>query len=309
MDQRRRTHVRFVWVFAGLSAVIWSIWFPSTSAAADDLTTTTSSTSAPSNGFPSVATAGVPSGWTPAQTIRRDDFVVQPGALVQDLRIYGSLLVNAPNVVVRRVEVIDGVINNIDGDICHNGLQVENTTIRHTTSDPNEFPALNGGGYTARSVLIDNVSDGFRVGGRAEGCTPVVIEDSYSRVVFPQPCTDWHGDGLQGYEGPAVTIRNSVLELVESSSCTGTAPFFYPGGQGNTSVNVDRLIVIGGGFPFRLGTPGTVRGLQIVDNSWLYGPIDVACSLVTSWDAWIVRLDDVGQPVALRRQPCDTEDG
>ena len=37
---------------------------------------------------------------------------------------------------------------------------------------------------------------------------------------------------------------------------------------------------MGQGFPFRLGVPGSVSGLNIVDGSWEYGPVDVNCSAV-----------------------------
>jgi hypothetical protein len=167
------------------------------------------------------------------------------------------------------------------------------------------FPAIGAGGYTARNVLIDGLPEGFRVEGVGD-CGPVVIVDSYSRTVAPDICTDWHGDALQGYTGDRVTIRNTVLELVERPDCGGTAPFFYPD-QGNTYADVDGLIVIGGGYSFRLGTAGTVKNLNVVEDKWFYGPIDVNCSLVSEWDAWIVRLDSAGQPVRVRSQSCDFE--
>jgi hypothetical protein len=65
------------------------------------------------------------------------------------------------------------------------------------------------------------------------------------------------------------------------------------------------LIVNGGGFPFRVGR-GSVNDLNIVDGSWVYGPIEVNCSAMTSWEAEIVTLDAAGQPVRVRSQPCDT---
>ena len=171
------------------------------------------------------------------------------------MRINGSLIINAPNVTIRRVEVIGGSINNFQGPTCQNGLVIENTTVRRGSGQTSgDFPAINAGGYTARGVLIDGLPEGFRVGGVGD-CGPVVIENSYARVVAPDVCGDWHGDGLQGYFGPALTIRNTVLEFIERSGCGGTAPFFVPDGQGNTSVDIDGLIVIGGGYSFRLGVP------------------------------------------------------
>ncbi len=55
-----------------------------------------------------------------------------------------------------------------------------------------------------------------------------------------------------------MTLRNTTLDL-DITGCGGTAPFFYPSGQDNTSVDIDGLLVKGGGAPFRLGTPGRCR--------------------------------------------------
>ena len=60
----------------------------------------------------------------------------------------------------------------------------------------------------------------------------------------------------------------------------------------------------------RLGVPATVRNLRIVEGAWGYGPINVRCSVVSSWEAAIVRLDGEGQVAAtVRAQSCNTEDG
>ena len=67
---------------------------------------------------------------------------------------------------------------------------------------------------------------------------------------------------------------------------------------------------MGGGFPFRLGVPGSVSGLKIVDDSWGYGPIDVNCSALTRWDAAIVTITpDFQIARTIRRQPCNTGGG
>jgi hypothetical protein len=243
--------------------------------------------------------------------VQGDYWVRTPGAVVEDLRIEdGVLYVDAPDVTLRRVEVVGGIIDNEPGSVCRNGLLIEDTTVRRgTRTADSDLSAVGIGGYTARNVKIDGTSEGFRVGGKSVGCGPVVIEDSWVRASAPDSCGDWHGDGIQGYDGPALTVRNTYLELEERSGCYGTAPFFYPSGQGNTSAVVDGLVVKGGGYPFRLGTAGVVRGVRIVDGSWGYGPISVACSLLTTWSAELVRLDAAGQPVTVRSQSCNTEDG
>ncbi|MFN0030187.1 MAG: Ig-like domain-containing protein [Acidimicrobiales bacterium] len=295
---------------------------PTTTTAATTTTTTTATTSPtslpaptttalPSGGrpVPSPSSTGVPAGWAPARSVNGDVRVTTPGAVIEDLRITeGSLVIAAPNVTVRRVEIRGGNIDNFSGATCAGGLVVEDTSVLKqagVATTPLDPPSLQAGGYTARRVKIDGVPEGFRVGGSHTGCGPVLIEDSFARVVSPDVCGDWHGDGVQGYDGPKLTMRNVTLEMVERDDCGGTAPFFYPADQGNTSVAIDGLLVIGGGSSFRLGTSGSVTGLKIVSGSWFYGPVSVNCSLLSSWDAQIVTINASYQPTSIvRTQPC-----
>lgn len=260
--------------------------------------------------FPTARTTGVPRGWTPRRVVDGDFVVRRAGAVVSDLRINGDLVIAAPDVTVERVVVAGGQIDNWRGSTCHSGLTVRRTTIRKAPGQvtSGDDPAFTAGGYRAWRVRIAGLPEGFRVGGKDE-CGPVVIMRSFATVVAPDRCYDWHGDALQGYDGARLTVRMSRLDLVESGGCGGTAPFFYPGGQGNKSVDIDGLIVKGGGYSFRLGTPGSVRNLKIVKGGFYYGPIDVKCSALKEWQAQIVRLNPEGQPVAVRRQRCNTERG
>jgi len=254
--------------------------------------------------YPTLESAGLPADWTPTRTIDGDHVVDERGAVVEDVRVVGDLIVQADDVTVRRVEIIGGSIRNVQGTTCRNGLRIEDVTVRRgSVLTSGHSPAIGIGGYTARNVAIDGMPEGFRVGGRDAGCGPVVIEDSIAHIVAPEDCVDWHGDGLQGYIAPQLTLRNTVLVLDGREGCEGTAPFFYPSGQ-NTSVDIERLVVDGGGYPFRLGTAGRVEQLNVVDESWLYLPYLVECEKVESWSAAIVELDDDGQPVARAAVDC-----
>jgi Bacterial TSP3 repeat len=240
-------------------------------------------------GFPTPATAGVPPGWKPKEVRTTDLRVTRPGAVVKDVLLKNAdILVEARNVTLRRVELQGGGINNWPGDACNPGLVIEQSTIGPAPGQGhgNDTEGVVGyGGYTAKGVEIWHRSEGFR----ASGCGPVRVEDSFALVTPPRPCGDWHGDGLQGYDANAIKVRNVTLEL-DTTGCDGTAPFFVPSGQGNTSANVHRLLVKGGGYPFRLGVPGKVTGLKIADDSWAFGPVDVRCSALSEWEAEIVRV-------------------
>jgi hypothetical protein len=243
--------------------------------------------------FPNPQTTGTPPGWTPDTTSSSGITVTTPGAVVQDVRLTNGadITVKAPNVTVRRVELQGGYIIN-DTSSCANGLLIEDTTLSPGPgqNELGQEGAVSYGGYTARRVELTGRSEGFRVSSAGD-CGPVTIEDSFVKIVPPSPCGDWHGDGIQSYGGDAVTVRNTTIDM-RTSGCTGTAPFFRPSGQGNRgAATIDRLLVMGQGYSFRLGTPGTVNGLRIVDGSWIFGPVDVDCAQVSQWDAKRVTID------------------
>jgi hypothetical protein len=262
-------------------------------------------------GFPRPATTGVPAGWKPAQTRTSDLHVTQPGAVVKDVLLQGAdLIVDAPNVTIRRVKLQGGRITNYAGPRCEGRMTIEDTTIEPLPGRSNSVESegvIEAASYTARRVKIWRRSEGFRVtGGGLPGCDTVRIVDSFEKIVIPPGRCDLHSDGIQGYGAPHVTVVNTTIDF-HHAEC-GTAPFFFPGEQDNVSVTVKRLLVMGGGYPFRLGVRGRVSGLKIVDRSWLFGPIDVACPLVSSWDASIVTITSGYQVKrTIRAQRCNTE--
>ncbi|WP_417374462.1 DUF4082 domain-containing protein [Glutamicibacter protophormiae] len=234
--------------------------------------------------FPTASTTGVPAGWKPKKEVKGDYTIGDDGAVVQDLRITGGILyIRGSNVTLRRIELVSARIVNEYAGVCYNGLQIEDSTILRGPTDL-EMPVVESGGYTATRVKIDGVSEGFRVAGTDVGCGPVTIQDSWVRVVAPEGCTDnssWHGDGIQGYLGVALTLRHTAVTLAERPNCTGTSAFFYPD-QGNTRATIDNVLLSGGGYVFRLGTAGSVSNLKIVNNSWDFAPLDISsCSQVT----------------------------
>ena len=256
---------------------------------------------------PRPSNVGVPAGWVPAQTRSSDLVVSQTGAVIQDVLLTrGDIIVNAPNVTLRRVKLQGGRVINTQGS-CKNGLLVEDSTFEPAPGQQyaNDSEGMTGvGGYTARRVLIWRRQEGFRAGGKGDGCGPVSIEDSFAKIAIPPGCPgDPHSDGIQGYDGPALSVRNVTIDFNEASC--GTAPFFVPHSQGNTSVDINGLLVMGGGYTFRLGVPGAVRGLKIADRSWEYGPVDVRCSGVSPWDAQIVTVTSDYQVSSVRgTQAC-----
>jgi hypothetical protein len=270
---------------------------------------TVAPTPVPEGEFPTPATTGVPAGWTPTQTRTTDLRVTQPGAVIQDLRLVNaSLIIAAPSVTVRRVQIEGGAIHTKPGGTCFS-VDVEDTSIiRATGPTTGSEPVIEPGGYTARRVEINGPPEGFRVGAKAS-CGTTTILDSFALVRSPDSCGDWHGDTLQGYDGGALVVRHSTMVLEERGGCGGTAPFFYPRNQGNSGpVTVDRLLVKGGGYTFRMGMSGHVTGLRIVAGS-SYGPIDVRCSVVNPWEAQVVTIDANYRILSRSNRTCNTESG
>jgi hypothetical protein len=261
----------------------------------------------PGDQFPNPSTTGTPAGWIPQTVTSSDITVTQPGAVVQDVRLTGGadIIVKANNVTIRRVDLQGGSIDNDIGS-CGNALLVEDTTIEpasHNGAVNDQEGVIGYGGYTARRVEILGRSEGLRVSSVGD-CGPVTVEDSFVRIVPPTPCGDWHGDGLQGWHGDAVTIRNVTIDA-RTSGCYGTAPFFYPRNQGNTRATIDGLLVAGQGYSFRDGMPGSVTGLRIVDASWIFGAVDVYCQALSSWEAKVVTIDaNYAVTSVVRNQPC-----
>lgn len=272
------------------------------------------------------ATTGTPAGWTPATTRSTPLTVTTPGAVVQDMRLTNGadILVRAANVTLRRVELQGGLIDNQVGGCNAPGLLIEDSSLvgpDHATPTFQEG-AVGYGGYTARGVEITGRSEGFRV----SNCGPVTIERSFAKIDAPGPngqCPDhpgtndnngWHGDGIQGYGGDGLTVRNVTISMLDTNGgvCFGTSPFFYDGTVQNGNVGplvVDGLLVEGQGIPARLGNDGnnvsgSVKGLMVVDGSWIFQPVTANCSLMVPWEAKIVTRDANYQTTAVRNQPC-----
>jgi hypothetical protein len=243
----------------------------------------------PTSTFPNALTTGVPAGWTPTQTINGTYTVSTAGAVVHDIQVNGDLNVAAPNVTLQRVLVTGGSIDNRPGSTCFNGMTLDHVEMRPPISQAydsdTDYPSIETGGYTAIGVKIWNRGEGFRVGGKSNGCGSVDVRDSFVKIVHGGDCAAGHNDGIQGYDGNALTMENDTIDFETTGPCqyTGTGAFFYPD-QGNTRADIDGLLLEGGGYPIRLMTPGSVNNLKIVNHAWDYGPMDVTCAQV-AWGA------------------------
>ena len=130
--------------------------------------------------------------------------------------------------------------------------------------------------------------EGFTVGA-SSGCTPVRIEDSFAKIsIYDCNAMDWHSDGIQGYDGNALTVRNLTIDFNEvlrhravllSSAQPGQRPR-----RRRSPARDGRWLLV------PVGHLGDGPNLKIVDESWGYGPIDVRCSALSAWDASLVTI-------------------
>lgn len=271
----------------------------------------TPSPSPPAAGaWPTPATTGVPAFWQPVTVRATTLTVTTAGALVEDVELGNgaNLIIAAPNVTVRRVRLVGGYINNQPGAACNNGLRLEQVTIGRATPMPesDQEGAVRYGGYSADRLKVDGWIEGPRISGRSAGCGPVTITNSWIRAQRPDTCVDWHGDAMQSYDGAGLTLRNVTLWL-DRRDCGATSALFVPSGQNNGPVDADRLMVRGGGWSVVNGAGGRMTNVLFDSGTWAYGPIDIACSLLSEWSGQVVTIGADWQPATVvRTQPCNT---
>jgi hypothetical protein len=270
--------------------------------------------------FPNPATTGVPKGWKPRRTRATDLTVTRRGTVVQDVRFTNgaSILVKADNVTIRRVDMQGGSITNQFGPApasCGHHLLVEDTTFEQIPGqfDASDGPVIGEGSYTARRIEVDGRGEGPRL----SDCGPVTVEDSFISIhgadAGTRACDAVHSDGFQAYYGRGGTFTNNTI--IFETKC-GSSPYFVGYGANTTSkapintgtYNIDRMLIGGiSGYPFRQQVPGSISGLRIVNKSWIYGPIDNRCSVLSPWDAKIVKVDSRYRITrVVRKQRCNT---
>jgi len=239
--------------------------------------------------YPTPGCTGVPAGWKPKATKDGDLTVTKAGTVVEDQLVTGSIYVKAPDVTIRNSRVY-GTIDNFIGNQVYGHLLIEDTEVVNPPGQEfskNAQYAFGVANYTCRRCKVVNRMEGWRVGAADyAGAGPVVIEDSFAQLAVPPgmcETVDPHGDGIQGYGGPAVTIRHNTIDQ-RRDDCP-TAPVFIPD-QGNDGATVQDNLLAGGGYTLRLtgGKFPAVTGNKIVQGSFGYGPFEVTCSLVAQWN-------------------------
>jgi hypothetical protein len=239
--------------------------------------------------YPTASCTGVPSGWTPVTTINGNLTITTNGAVIENYLVTGMIDVRANNVTIRKTRTYGG-IDNFVTNVVYGPLLIEDSEV---VLPPGQTESWDYGhvfgvaNYTCRRCKVVGRAEGWRVGASGyAGAGPVTIEDSYAKLQVTQAqcdADDPHGDGIQGYGGPFVTIRHNTIDQ-RDDPCP-TSPIFIPSGQGNDGGDIIDNVLAGGGFTLRAygGNFPSITGNKIVYNTWAYGPLDINCSLIGNW--------------------------
>jgi hypothetical protein len=196
-----------------------------------------------------------------------------PGTVLDGVHIAGSLLVKAPDSVIRN-SVIDGTVYN---DI--NGV-VNSYSIFDSTVGPEhgciEQPGLNESNYTAERVRIRGHDDGFRMSGSGK----VTVRDSFAQLCYLEPAQappdGSHSDGIQAY-CPTSPCADLLFEhnTVDARGIPATFIINLEDQNVTGDVRVLNNLLAGGAYTivtkWRDGPMWQVRGNGVIDGSWAYG--------------------------------------
>lgn len=239
--------------------------------------------------YPTAGCTGVPSGWRPKKAHQGDLTITRSGTVLADYLVTGTIWVKAADVTIRRTRVYGG-IDNFLSDRVYGHLTIEDTEVVNPPgedfSDDEQY-AFGVANYTCRRCKVVNRIEGWRVGaGSFSGAGKVTIEDSFAQLAVPPgmcESVDPHGDGIQGYGGPTALIRHNTIDQ-RRDDCP-TSPIFIPD-QDNAGGTVEDNLLAGGGYSLRLtgGSFPSVTGNKIVDGTAVYGPIEVDCAKIGSWN-------------------------
>lgn len=191
------------------------------------------------------------------QTVRASN---APGGAYTGKRFTRGIIIDSP-VTLIGCEV-DGTI-----DTQGNLVRLEWCTIRPTT--PGDW-AVGPTNFSAYRTQLLGCSDGARMNGGAKGSTLI---ECYVRCAA-QSGSD-HNDGVQNYDGSGAVVVLRCNVSVAGLPGANAALFSADGAKGSTSW-VDNWTA-GGGYVIRAyeDTSYVIRGNEVLDRSWGFGPVAV----------------------------------
>lgn len=238
--------------------------------------------------YPTATNTGVPAGTV--LTNSGGMVITTANTVVDSKNITGDIDVRASGVVIKNSK-ISGTVTN-DNVSSHPSFTIQDSQVgSDTVCSAWGNGAIGIENYTALRVKLVGFSDGFRVAG-----SNILIKDNFVKLCGTDP--NAHSDGIQAYgaaNGTNINIKHNVIDQRSVIDDAQTAPIFIPVGpnQGNDNINVtvDDNVLAGGGFTLRVFsdtnapfTAPSVSGNKIVSGTWGYGPVDVSCYAIGTWE-------------------------
>jgi hypothetical protein len=199
-------------------------------------------------GYPDATNTGVPAG-TPLTVVNGDIRVTIPGTVIQNSDIRGCVLVEAPNVIIRRSRITaSNCFYMILSEDPAGNLLIEDVEIN---CQNNNAHGIGDNGITARRVYIHHCENGLDVD------VNVTVVDSYIHDACA--CADGHEDGIQIAVGRNVTIRHNTI-FVFGTSAVISKP------NNTANVQISNNLFSGGAYTLYCSPGEGSVNFRVLDN-------------------------------------------
>ena len=199
-------------------------------------------------GFPDATNTGVPAG-TALSVINGNIRVTTPGTVIDRKDIRGCIIVEAPNVVIRRSRITSpNCFYMILSEDPAGNLLVEDVEINCQNQNAH---GIGDNGITARRVNIHHCENGFDVD------VNFTVVDSYIHDACA--CADGHEDGIQIAVGRNVTIHHNTI-FVYGTSAVISKP------DNTAQVRISNNLFAGGAYTLYCSPGDSTVNFRVLDN-------------------------------------------
>jgi Bacterial TSP3 repeat len=243
----------------------------------------------PPGGWPDASNTGVPAGT--ALTPSSGMTITTAGAVIDGRDIAGPVVVNAPNVTIRRSRIRASAFNAVDNN--STGLVIEDSEIDGSGGAHNAIWAEN---VTVRRADIHGAENGLNVASAGN----VTVENSYIHGLDNRDGA--HTDGAQFNQGAHdVVFRDNTIDP-SPSGATACIIMWDADDPQNTRVWIENNRLLGGGTAWALYSPRQPASeIYINDNRFIPGVFGTTNGVrvgttVTEFNGNV--YDDTGRPVS-----------
>lgn len=206
-------------------------------------------------GFPDATNTGVPAGTALTNSSGQLNITVA-GTVIDARNHSGNIVVNAPNVIIKRSRIRTASAFNVIQNNSTN-LLIEDCEIDGINSNSQGFTS---GNVTVRRCNIHNCENGLNVGG------PTVVEDSFIHDLYSGGGA--HSDGAQFNQGASnITFRHNTIQGGNTSAII----MWDEGNPQNANVLIENNKLSGGAYTLYTARQGPVTNVRIRNNRFVVG--------------------------------------